>query len=83
MLKRLANLITPFSIIAKELTIIRELYEADLDNRKIYRVTEKPGKSDTEITFVGEDEEKPKGSALQRLAMGLLGEEEEQDDEND
>jgi hypothetical protein len=54
----------PMSQIAKELAILRELYELDLASRNppIYRITEAPGKSDTEITYA-DDEGKKKSKA--------------------
>jgi hypothetical protein len=67
MLKKLFDIFLPFRQIASELRAIRELYEAELADRDhpIFRHTERPHQSDTEVTYTGE-EEKPK-SALQRL----------------
>ena len=70
MLKRfydaLLNLLLPFHAIAKELTVIRELYELDLANREkpIYRITESPGKDDTEVTYVDEEKKRTKADEL-------------------
>jgi hypothetical protein len=60
---KLFALILPFTSIAEEIKILRELYELDLASRKppIYRVTESPG-DDTEISFG--DEKRVKKSAL-------------------
>jgi hypothetical protein len=51
MLKTLLRIVRPFSVIARELTILRELYEAELAARPnpVYRVTEKPRESNTEV----------------------------------
>lgn len=53
MLRTLLALFRPFAAIARELRIIRELYEADLGSRvpPIYRLTEKPSKADTEVSY--------------------------------
>lgn len=45
----------PFSKIAEELSTLRELYELDLASRHIYRLTEKPSKGDTEVSYSSED----------------------------
>ncbi len=68
---RLKQIIHPFSEIASELRILRELYEAELAERlvivperaavqaaPIRRVTEKPSIHDTEVSYMGV-EEKP------------------------
>lgn len=59
MFRTLRALFRPLTSIAKELAIIRQLYEADLASRPnpIYRVTEKPSKGDTEVTWSGVDRE--------------------------
>lgn len=63
------TLVAPFAVIARELTSLRELYEADLAARDkpVYRVTQDPSSSDTEVTYSGE--EKPR-TPLQRLLQG-------------
>lgn len=78
MFKRIKSFFLPFQAIASELSILRELYELDLANRKppIYRITESPNKHDTEVTY-GDDGFKEK-TRLQRMFEGL--EEEEDDD---
>ena len=60
MWKRLIDLIAPFSTISSELRIIRELYELDLASRTppIIRVTETPGKFDTEVSYVDDEPKK-------------------------
>jgi hypothetical protein len=67
---QLANVVAPFHIIAKELTALRELYEAELASREkpVYRITESPGRNDTEVTYGDEDKEK---SPLRRLMEGM------------
>lgn len=61
MLRTLLSLVRPFGNIARELRIIRELYEADLASRQtpIYRVTESPSKLDTEISYAGVEDKRP------------------------
>lgn len=51
MFKVLLALFRPLHEIAKDLRILRELYELDLGSRNppLYRVTEKPSKHDTEV----------------------------------
>lgn len=71
---RVETLLAPFSVIARELTTIRELYEMELQARDkpIVRVTVKPSKGDTEIFYAG-DEDTPatkKRNALARLFGG-------------
>lgn len=60
MFKVLSRLLFPFSVIAKELTTLRELYELELSSRTppIRRVTEKPRASDTEVSYMDEDNKK-------------------------
>ncbi len=79
MIRRLLELFAPFTVIAKELTAIRELMEADLASREkpVYRVTEAPSKYDTEVTYAGEE---PKKNAMARL---LFGEEYDPDEDTD
>jgi len=81
MFRRLKDLIIPFSGIAQELRILRELYEMDLASRSppLVRVTEEPRRADTEITYMG-DEPKPK-SALRRLLEEWEAEEPEPEQE--
>lgn len=49
-------------LIAKELVIMRELYEADLMSRDVpvMRITQKPRESDTEVSYMGENDGLPK-----------------------
>ena len=77
MFSKLAEFINPLHTIAKELTAIRELYEAELATRDkpIYRITEDPQEGDTVVMYTG-DEPKAK-SALRRLLEGLGDEAEE------
>ena len=58
MLKWLQSFFHPWQTIAQELTILRELFELELASRKppIYRITEKPSRDDTTVTYVGEDD---------------------------
>ena len=81
MFRRLKDLIIPFSGIAQELRILRELYEMDLASRNppLVRVTEEPRRADTEISYMG-DEPKPK-SALRRLLEEWESEEPEPEQE--
>jgi len=69
--------------IARELSIIRELYELELATHKppIWRITESPGKGDTEVFYTGEEPSKKK-SALEK-AEELLGIRSDDDDEGD
>ena len=78
MLRTLLDLFAPWASIARELTALRELYEADLASRKppVYRLTEKPSKSDTEV-FWEEAPRKPT-SAIDRLKDVLSSTEEEE-----
>lgn len=86
MFKRLRDLLIPFASIAWELRLMNELKELELNERlhpvtgdpsPIIRRTEKPRKSDTEISYMGVPE-KPK-SAFQKLREDL----EEDDDDGD
>jgi hypothetical protein len=73
----------PFAAIAAELRIIRELYELELASRvdsagrptPIYRVTESPSPSDTEV-FFGEDLPKRPKSAIEDFGSDLILDEE-------
>ncbi len=60
------RLFHPFAAIARELAIIRELYEMDLANRTppLIRCTEAPGKNDTTVTYADEDEKKSERERL-------------------
>jgi hypothetical protein len=60
MWRRFTELFTPFAVIARELTHLRQLYEAELLSRKppVYLLTEKPKDSDTEVYYGEEDEHK-------------------------
>ena len=62
MLKWLQSFFHPWQTIAQELTILRQLYELDLESHKppIYRITEKPSKGDTTVSYAGEPEKKEK-----------------------
>ena len=55
MLKAILLFLAPLRVVASELTAIRELYEAELalHDPPIYRVTEKPKSSDTEVYMPG------------------------------
>lgn len=63
---RIRAFMHPFGTIARELQIIRELYELELaahtDHQgrpdPIRRVTEAPSKNDTEVTYAGVDQPK-------------------------
>jgi hypothetical protein len=83
MFKRLAAVLHPFSVIASELTIIRELYELELMRLEppIVRVTEEPTGEDTEV-FYGDGRVSKKKSALPNALQRLMeeGEEDESDD---
>jgi len=59
--------LAPFSSIASELRVLRELYELDLVNRPtpIVRITEKPSRNDTEVSYM--DEPQKKKSAKDKL----------------
>jgi hypothetical protein len=60
-LRQVFSFIRPFAAIARELRIIRELYELDLESREkpIYRITEKPSKKDTEVSYSGVADTRP------------------------
>jgi len=59
---KLFSLLAPFAVIARELTILRELYELDLGSRQppLYRITETPSIRDTEVSYAGEKDDTPK-----------------------
>ncbi len=61
MLRTLLALFRPLTAIARELRILRELYELDLESRTppIYRVTETPSKRNVEISYTGVTDERP------------------------
>ena len=61
------DLLLPFSSIAQELRILRELYELDLANRNppTIRITEAPKKGDTEVLWDELTEEQTKLKELQ------------------
>ncbi len=60
MLKTLREWFAPLQSIAAELRKLRELYEAELGQREhpVFLVTERPRKSDTEVTYTGEEQER-------------------------
>lgn len=62
MIRVLLAALRPFAAIARELAILRELYELELSSRTppIYRVTEKPSKRDTEVSYSGMVDRTPK-----------------------
>ena len=76
MLRTLLALFRPLTTIARELAIIRELWELELASRQppIYRVTERPSKRDTEVTYSGVTDKRP---AYKR---GFEADEEEDDE---
>ena len=79
-MKKLIEVLAPFAVIARELTAIRELYEAELAAREkpIYRITETPGKSDTEVIW-DEGDIMPK-SKLRKLMEGLQATDDDDDE---
>lgn len=62
MLRLLLSLLRPLPELAKELRLLRELYELDLASRTppVYRLTEKPSKRDTEVTYQGQSDDTPR-----------------------
>jgi hypothetical protein len=83
-LQRLSELFLPFASIAQELRVMNELKELELANRidprtgqlaPIYRVTETPGRKDTEVTFMGDEESNRERSVQEVLANALEGDE--------
>jgi len=61
MLRALLAIFRPMATIARELTTLRELYELDLGSRQppLFRVTEKPNKRDTEVSYSGVEDLRP------------------------
>jgi hypothetical protein len=80
--RRLLGLLSPFHDIARELKILRELYEAELAERDppIIRRTEKPRKSDTVVSYVGEEDRTK--TALRKAFDSLVNSTEEDLDDN-
>ena len=80
MFQALSRLLFPFSVIARELTTLRELYELELSSRTppIMRVTEKPRASDTEVSYM--DEEKKQSPSDELMEAWKR---EQEDDDND
>jgi hypothetical protein len=78
--KSLKELLFPFSVIAKELTTLRELYELELSSRTppIRRITEKPKASDTEVSYM--DDDNKKRSPSQDLVEAWQREQDDHDD---
>lgn len=62
MLQQLLEFLAPFTSIARDLKRIADLYELELGAREhpVYLVTETPRKNDTEVTYSGDEEIKPK-----------------------
>lgn len=62
MIRLLLAYFRPVNKIATELRVLRELYELDLNSRvpPIYRFTEKPEKSDTTVTYMGQHDQTPR-----------------------
>jgi hypothetical protein len=60
-LRFLFSIFRPFASIARELRILRELYELDLGSRNppLYRLTEKASKKDTEVSYSGVVDDRP------------------------
>lgn len=81
---KLSAFFTPFQTIARELQILRELYELELAARTdsrgnpapIYRITESPGRRDTEVTFAG-DEKTSRQQSVEEVVANAMEEEEE------
>lgn len=63
--------LAPFTSIASEIRILRELYELDLASRNpaIIRVTEAPNKNDTEVTYM--DDAPKKKSAKDKFLESM------------
>ena len=74
---KLIRLLVALPTIAKEITLIRQLYELDLGSRNppVYRITETPSPKDTEVSYT--DDFKPKKSALDRIKEVLNGDDDE------
>lgn len=68
MFTKLMRLFFPFKEIAQQLRRIADLYETELAERKppIILRTERPKKSDTTVSYMG-DEEKPRSALKQML----------------
>jgi len=77
-LRLLISLVRPFASIARELRILRELYELDLGSRQppILRHTEKASKRDTEVMYSGVTEDRP----MYKRWFGPADVEEDEDD---
>jgi hypothetical protein len=82
-LARIYALFLPFATIARELQILRELYELELaahtdrfgNPDPIRRVTETPGRRDTIVTYAGDDE---KSRAVDEVLENALDDEEDE-----
>lgn len=59
------DFLNPFNAIARELGVIRELYELEMAAKGIYRITEKPKRGDTEVSYM--DDVPKKKSATEEL----------------
>lgn len=59
----------PFGSIARELKIIRELYELELSSRNppIMRVTEKPSRKDTQVSYMGVEDKKGRQAQIEEF----------------
>lgn len=77
---RFSALFLPFASIARELQVMNELKELELENRinpktgeaaPIYRITEAPGRKDTEITYSGDEQSTRDESVAETLANAL------------
>lgn len=78
MLRLLLNLLRPLPEIARELRLLRELYELDLASRTppVYRLTEKPSQRDTEVSYQGQEERTP---VWRKLGWGAAADSEDED----
>lgn len=58
----LVDWISPLKTIASELRLLRHLYELDLASRNppVYRLTQRPKKTDTEVLYPDVEDERPK-----------------------
>lgn len=63
--------VAPFTSIASELRLLRELYELDLSSRSpaVIRITEAPKRTDTEVTYM--DDPPKKKSAKDKFMESL------------
>lgn len=61
MFRLIRFIFAPLHSIAKDLSIIRELYELELSEREhpIIRITEKVSKRDTTVSYAGVEEKRP------------------------